>query len=123
MFLDGSGSDGEDNSIRGNVVVEAIAAYKLIQCNGDGERSGLSGFLFDDGKTIAFTVLDDVHKMQVHDVRDAQTEIGFQHERSCCPVIGSASGKALLHGADDFPVLFGSQRNGFSVHQNGSFQR
>ena len=122
LLLDGSGSDGEDKSIRGNVVVEAIAAYKLIQRNRDGERSGLSGFLFDDGETIAFTVLDDVRKMQVHDVRDTQTEIGFQHERRCCPVIGSASGKALLHGADDFPVLFSGQSNGFSVHENGSFQ-
>ena len=123
LLLDGSGGNGEDKSIWGNVVVEAIAAYELIQCNGDGERSGLSGFLFDDGETIAFTVLDDVRKMQAHDVRDTQTEIGFQHECRCCPVIGSTPGKALPHGADDFPVLFSGQRNGFSVHQNGSFQR
>ncbi len=71
LFLDGSGGNGEDKSIRGNVVVEAVAAYKLIQRNGDGECSGFSGFLFDDGETIAFTVLDNVRKMQIHDVGDA----------------------------------------------------
>lgn len=123
LLLDGPCGNGENKSIWGNVVVEAVAAYKLIQRNGDGECSGLSGFLFDDGETIAFTVLDNVREMQIHDIGDTQTEIGFQHERRCCPVIGSASGKALLHGADDFPVLFGGQSNGFSIHQNGSFQR
>ena len=122
LLLDGPCGNGEDKSISGNIVVEAVAAYELIQYNGDGERSGLSGFLFDDGETIAFTVLDNVRKMQIHDIGDTQTEIGFQHECRCCPVIGSASGKALLHGADDFPVLFSGQSNGFSVHQNGSFQ-
>ena len=123
LLLNGPCGNWEDKSIRGNIVVEAIAAYELIQRNGNSKRSGLSGFLFDDGETIAFTVPDDVRKMKVHDVRDTQTEIGFQHECRCCPVIGSASGKALLHGADDFPVLFSGQSNGFSVHQNGSFQR
>ena len=122
LLLDGPCGNREDKSIRGNVVVEAVAAHELIQRKGNGERSGLSGFLFDDGETIAFTVLDDVGKMQVHNVRDTQTEIGFQHECRCCPVIGTASGKALLHGADDFPVLFSSQSNSFSVHENGSFQ-
>ena len=34
-------------------MVEAVAAYELIQRNGDGERSGLSSFLFDDGETIS----------------------------------------------------------------------
>ena len=123
LLLNGSGGDREDKSIRGNVVVETVAAYELIQGKGDGEHSGLSSFLFDDGETVAFTVLDDVREMQIHDIGDTQTEIGFQHECRCCPVIGSASGKALLHGADDFPVLFSGQSNGFSVHQNGSFQR
>ena len=123
LLLDGPCGNWEDRGIRGNAVVEAVAAYELIQRNGDGERSGLSGFLFDDGEAIAFTVLDNVREMQIHDIGDTQTEIGFQHEYRCCPVIGSASGKALLHGADDFPVLFSGQSNGFSVHQNGSFQR
>ena len=123
LLLDGSGSDGEDKSIRGNIVVEAVAAYELIQRKGNGERSGFPGFLFDDGEAIAFTVLDNVRKMQIHDIGDTQTEIGFQHECRCCPVIGSASGKTLSHGANDFLVLFSSQRNGFSVHQNDSFRR
>lgn len=122
LLLDGSCSDWEDKSIRDNVVVKAVAAYELIQRYGDGERSGLSGFLFDDGEAVTLTVLDNVRKMQIHDIGDTQTEIGFQHECRCCPVIGSASGKALLHGADDFPVLFSGQSNGFSVHGNGSFQ-
>lgn len=63
LLLDGSGGNGEDNSIWGDVVVEAVAAYELIQRNGDGECSGLSGFLFDDGEAIAFTVLDNVREM------------------------------------------------------------
>ena len=63
LLLDGSGGNGKDKRIWGNVVVEAVAAYELIQRNGDGECSGLSSFLFDDGETIAFTVLDDVRKM------------------------------------------------------------
>ena len=62
LLLDGPCGNWEDKSIRGNVVVEAVAAYELIQRNGDSERSGLSGFLFDDGETITLTVLDDVRK-------------------------------------------------------------
>ena len=71
LLLDGSGGNGENKSIWGDVVVEAVAAYELIQRNGDGERSGLSSFLLDDGETVAFTILDNVRKMQIHDIRDA----------------------------------------------------
>ena len=84
LLLDGSGGNGEDNSIWGDVVVEAVAAYELIQCNGDGERSGLSGFLFDDGETVAFTVLDNVREMQIHDIGDIY----------CSDYIRENSGKA-----------------------------
>ena len=70
LLLDGPCGNREDKSIRGNVVVEAVAAHELIQRKGNGERSGLSGFLFDDGQAVTLTVLDNIREMQIHDIRD-----------------------------------------------------
>ena len=123
LLLDSTGGNREDESIRRNVMVKAVAADELIQGKGDSERSGLSGFLLCDRQAVAFSIPDNIPETQLYDVRDTESQVGFQHKGGRNTVIRTASGKALSHGADDFPVLVSGQSNGFSVHKNDSFQR
>ena len=123
LLLDGAGGHREDKSVWWNVVVKAVAADELIQSKGDSKRSGLSGLLLRDRQAVAFSIFYDVLKTQLYDVRDTESQVGFQHKGGRNTVIRTASGKALSHGADDFSVLVSGQSNGFSVHKNDSFQR
>lgn len=122
LLLDSTGGNREDAGIWWNVMVKAVAADELIQRKGDGERSGLSDFLLRDRQAVAFSIPDNIHETQPYDIRDTETQIGFQHEGGRDTVIGTASSETLSHGSDDFSVLVSGQSNGFSVHENDSFQ-
>lgn len=109
LLLDSTFREGENRFRRGNVMFQAVELDELIEGDGDGEVPYLAGLLFRDGKAVSVTIPHDVVQPELQDIRDAQTEVCFQHKGSCYPVIRSASGEALAHGRDDFFVLFQGQ--------------
>ena len=97
-------------------MVKAIAADVLIQSQRHSEVSCLFRFLFYDGQTIPVTVLYNVCKPQMDNVRDTQAYIRFKGQGGGNPLIWPASGKALFHGLDDGLILLLCQSNGFDIH-------
>ena len=90
--------DREYEIIAPNAIIQTVASDKLIQRQRNGKHTGLSGFLLYDGKTIAVAVLDNIAQAKLNNVRDAQTQVCFQHECRCRPWVRTSSGEALLHG-------------------------
>ena len=78
VLLHGTFRQGEDNALRWNPVVEAVAADELIQRQGNGECPRLFRFLLHNGKTVTLSVLYDVGKSQMDDVGDTQAKIRFK---------------------------------------------
>lgn len=68
VLLHGALRQGEDDALRWNPVVEAVAADELIQRQGNGECPRLFRFLLYDGKTVTLSVLYDVGKAQMDNV-------------------------------------------------------
>ena len=78
VLLHGALRQGEDDALRWNPVVEAVAADELIQRQGNGECPCLFRFLLHNGKTVTLSVLYDVGKSQMDNVRDTQAKIRFK---------------------------------------------
>lgn len=109
---------GERNndSVRCNMMVDAIDAQELIERQRDSEGSGFSGFLLRDRQAVAFPVLNDIRKTQLDNVRHTDSKVPFQHERQRHPLIRAAAGEAILGGLYDLFVLFRRECNGAFVH-------
>lgn len=115
-LLHSSLGDGKYPRLGSDIVVEAIAADKLIESKGHGKGSGFLRLLLHDGQAISISVMYDISKAQFDDIRNAQSKVGFEYQGGCDALIWSASGKALLHGSDDCLVLLSGYSDGFLVH-------
>jgi hypothetical protein len=97
-------------------VVNAVASDKLVQGQGYSEDTGFPRLLLCNGKSVALPVLYNILQSQLENIRDTQSQISFQHQGGCDPLIGAASSEALFHGGYDFLVLVRSQRYSLFVH-------
>ena len=116
MLLYLRSSERDNDSVRADLMVDAIDAKKLIERQRDGKGSGFSGFLLRDGQAVAFPVLNDIRKTQLDNVRHTDSKVPFQHERQRHPLIRAAAGEAILGGLYDLFVLFRRECNGAFVH-------
>lgn len=78
VLLHGTFRQGEDDALCWNPMIEAVAADELIQRQGNGECPCLFRFLLHNGKTVTLSVLYDVGKSQMDNVRDTQAKIRFK---------------------------------------------
>ena len=95
-----------------DAVVLAVDPDPLIQREGYGKLPLLAGFLLRDGQAVAAAVFDDVRETQAEDIRDAEAEVGLQHQGGGDPGVRLRAGESLPHGLDDFPVLILGQGDG-----------
>ena len=116
LLLDGPGGDGEDQLMGRDSIVQAVAADELIEGKGDSEGSGLLGLLLLDGQAVSVSISHNVRKSQLHNIRNAESQVGFQDQGCGGSWVGSASCKALLHGVNDLFVLLCSEGNRSLVH-------
>ena len=118
LLLDGSGGDGKDQLMGRNLIVQAVAADVLIESKRNGEGSGLLGLLLHDGQAVSSSILHDIHEPQFGDIGNPQSQVSLQDQSCGNSRVGTASCKALLHGADNLLILFLGQGDGFLVHEN-----
>lgn len=71
--------DWEDNAVCTDLMVQAVAAQELIECQGHRKGPRFSGFFLRNIQPIPFPVPDDINEPQPQDVRDTQAQVGFQH--------------------------------------------
>ena len=60
MLLYLRSSERDNDSVRADLMVDAIDAKELIERQRDGKGSGFSGFLLRDGQAVAFTGLNKI---------------------------------------------------------------
>ena len=77
------------------MVVQTVAADELIEGKGDSKRSGLLGLLLLDGQAVSVSISHNVRKSQLHNVGNAESQVGFQDQSCGGSWVGSASCKAL----------------------------
>ena len=73
------------------------------------EDEALSGLLLHDLQTVTGSVSDDVAKVWRQNAADPESQIALKNQCCCNPFIGPATGKNLLYGLDDLPVLLCGQ--------------
>lgn len=110
------GGERDDDSVRADLMVDAIDAQELMERKRNGEGSGFSGFLLRDGQAVSFPVLNNIGKTQLDNVGHTDSEVPFQHERQRHSLIRAAASEAVLCGLDDLFVLLRRERNGAFVH-------
>jgi len=116
MLLNLPLGEWEKRLVLPDAVILAVDPDPLIQREGYCKFPLLPGFLLRDGQAVAAAVFHDVREAQAEDVRDAEAEVGLQHQGGGDPGIGLGAGESLPHGLDDFPVLILVQGDGFLVH-------
>lgn len=90
MLLDRSFGNGKNHFVGSDFVFQAIALKICVQFNRYGESPLLFCLLLNDIQTISAGVPDDIVQSQfLCNVRDPDSQIGFNHKRRCDRGFGS----------------------------------
>lgn len=107
--------DRENPFILSYLISQTVVFDVLKDREGDCESPGLICLFFSDVQPVPASILDEVGQAQLEDVTDPEAEICFYHKGGCHTGVWPHSGKAPVHGFNDFFVLLRRQSYGFFI--------
>ena len=79
MALNGPLRHWENPLLLRDTMVQAVAPDELVECQRNGEHTGLPSLLLCDRQAVAFPVFDNVRKPKLQDIGDPQPQVCLQH--------------------------------------------